>query len=241
MTKRVLKLWASGIAGAIIGGTIIIIGLSYLGEKQEEVGILSESLPDRNRPEKPINQTPSPSTEITGTPKPSPSADKTEGPVLSVFEPLGISYKLPGSYRIASEIMEFDASISGGAAILTLTKGTPEQEREYVQLLKSLQKDDAATEAPAFLPGQTISVFKGSENAKKSDESLARSKANLILSNASEATRYAKVEGLFTYDATHMMLMDGSTRIIVQMNYNSEEPYFDEEAYETILASINRI
>lgn len=123
---------------------------------------------------------------------------------------------------------------------MTITKGSVGDEEAYVKLLEKLQSDQTATEAPTFLPGRTISLYVvTSENSERSDTQLARAREELKTSAGAPATRYRRVEGLFTYDVTYIRL--GGKTVAVQMTYASEEPLFDEAAYAAVVNSVRTL
>lgn len=123
---------------------------------------------------------------------------------------------------------------------MTITKGVAVDEEEYVKLLEKLQSDQTATEAPTFLPGRTISLYVViSDNSERSDAQLARAREELKTPAGAPATRYRRVEGLFTYDVTYIRL--GGKTVAVQMTYGSDEPMFDETAYSAVVNSIRAL
>jgi hypothetical protein len=180
-----------------------------------------------------------PETVVTSSTAPSPSTTPTtqKADNSQIFERGKFEYVLPERYRIAAEIMALDQKNSAGSAVLTLTQGSLDKEKEYVQLINKLQEDRAATEAPQFLPGKTIAVYPSDIMAENSDAKIAGAKKEISTKNGLKGIRYFKVEGLFPYDITYLNFPDGR-KIAIQMNYASEAPFFDETAYMTVVDSI---
>lgn len=234
MRKQSRKVLFSGLGGVIVGGILIVGILSYIGSKSEEKTIQSVRLSDSNP-----RTTPAVIVTSSIAPSSSPSATPTAQKVDNTrkFERGNFEYTLPESYRIAEEIMALDQKNSAGSAILTLTKGSLDKEKEYVQLINKLQQDRAATEAPQFLPGKTITIYPSDVMSESSDAKIAGVKKEISTKNGLKGVRYFKVEGLFPYDITYLNFADGR-KIAIQMNYASEEPFFDETAYMTVVDSI---
>jgi len=234
MRKQSRRVLFSGLGGVAVGGILIVSVLSYIGSKSEEKTIESVRLSDsnlRNTPEVTVPSVTVPSLSPSATPT-TQKADNTRK-----FERGNFEYVLPESYRIAEEIMALDQKNSVGSAVLTLTKGSLDKEKEYVQLINKLQEDRAATEAPQFLPGKTITVYPSDVMSESSDAKIAGTKKEISTKNGLKGVRYFKVEGLFPYDITYLNFADGK-KIAIQMNYASEEPFFDETAYITVVDSI---
>ncbi len=213
-----------------MGGIIMIGALSWIGSRNSDDDNSSVS---------------SPSPVATSSPKGTPAVSPTslEKPEESkqdrVFERGGFAYQVPDKYRVANDIIALDQkNAPSDVAILTLTRGSIEKEKEYVSLINKLMGDRAATEAPAFLPGQTISVSTTNSASEQSDASLAHSKQAVKTKEGISGTRYRQVEGLFPYDVTYLNLQNGK-KIAVQMTYASEEPNFDESAYSFVVNSIS--
>jgi hypothetical protein len=232
MRKQSRRILFSGLSGAIVGGFLIISVLSYIGTKSEKKDTQSVQL---NKPIMEITPDVVVTSSTTSSPTTTPIVKKTDN--SQIFEKGKFEYVLPERYRIATEIMALDQKNSAGSAILTLTQGSSDKEKEYVQLINKLQEDRAATEAPQFLPGKTIAVYPSDIMAENSDAKIAGAKKEISTRNGLKGIRYLKVEGLFPYDVTYLNFADGR-KIAIQMNYASEEPFFDETAYMTVVDSI---
>jgi len=234
MRKQSRRVLFSGLSGVIVGGILIVLALSYIGSKSEEENMqsvkLGESTPGATSEAVVMSSSsPTPSPSIT------PLAQKVDN--LRIFEGGKLEYTLPARYRIATEIMALDQKNSAGSAVLTLTQGSLDKEKEYVELIKKLQEDRASTEAPQFLPGKTIAVYPSDTTAETADAKIAGVKNEISTTNGLNGIRYFKVEGLFPYDITYLNFTNGK-KIAIQMNYASEEPFFDETAYMEVVNSI---
>ena len=170
------------------------------------------------------------SPDATSETSPSPPAD----PRLVTVDALGSSFRIPDGYRVASVLNAFDNS-QPGPKRYTITRATPEQEEEYVALIGGLQAKQIATEAPEFVPGGTITIAKAT-NVPDHEEQLAKTKVPVTTEGGLTGTRFRRVEGLNTYDVTYLFL--GEEQIAVSMSYASEEPRFDEDAYQGVLDSL---
>jgi len=238
MRKTTTKLLLSGIAGAVLGAVIIILGLSLIGansnlpaEKKEISKNVASSVAPFVSPSVQINSS-SPSS--VGQ----PVADKKTDATVQVFQKGKFGYSIPDGYRLAGAIMTLDEkNAPKGSAILTLTKGTTQQENEYVKLIEQLQGASSGTEAPQFLPGQTITVSIASVNLQEADAKLAHEQTKIETAAGITGVRYIKVEGATPYDITYLKLADGRL-VSVQMSYGSSEPLFDEKAYLAVVNSV---
>ena len=138
---------------------------------------------------------------------------------------------------MAKDLNKFDEENSPQSTMLTITKGTQKQEQDYITLVKQLQGDRAATEAPQFLPGRTISIFVSNSNAEENDARSAKSKEEYKTKAGLSANVYRRVEGLFTYDSAYVRLPNDKL-IEIQMSYASEAPFFDDKAFRFVFDSL---
>lgn len=229
MHKATRKLLFSGTVGAILGAIIIVLGLSMIGAsnrtavKPAVVGKVAATPAATGAPVV-VSAAPSAVATPMATPKPSENGK--------------FGYAVPAGYRLAKQIMALDAkSAPAGFTTVTLTKGTEKQEADYVKLIEQMAQDRAATEAPQFLPGQTISISVVNKQAQDADAKLAHGAEKFTSAKNLPGTRYVRVEGLFPYDAVYLNRPDG--RIVsVQMNYGSADPLFDEAAFMAVINSI---
>lgn len=228
-TQRTMTL--SAVLGALTGGVAMFAVLMWLGStKQAEVS---------------GNASPTPSS--SASPEAVPSSSPSASPAPRVSPPSGqrtiehreggFTFGLPSGYRVAEDIIALERTAFPQAASVTITRGSKPEEQAYVGLIEQLRKDQTATEAPAFLPGKTITLFVvTSDNSEASDAQLAHGREVFTTAHGLSATRYRRVEGLFTYDVTYLRV--GEKTIAVQMTYGSEEPMFDEVAYSAVVASV---
>lgn len=224
MRQRTVRTIVATLAGAFLGGFFVFFTLVNLGKRPPPA---ASSLPvPVGTPDK-IS-----SPAATGEPSPSPSADQS----LVTVETLGVSFRIPQEYRIASTLNAFDDAQSGPKRF-TITKATAEQEEQYVKLVKELHARQAVTEAPEFVPGGTMTIAQVGA-VPGPEEQLAKAATPWITKSGLQGTRYSQVEGLFLYDVTRVDL--GKERVTVSMSYASEEPRFDEEAYQSVLKSLAR-
>jgi hypothetical protein len=233
MRKQSRRVLFSGLGGAIVGGVLIVSALSYIGSKSEEKNLQNDQL--SNEPTAKTTSEPVATSATTPSPTATPEVSKANNSL--VFEKGKFEYVLPERYRIAADIMALDQKNPASSAILTITQGSSEKEKEYVQLINKLQEDRTATEAPQFLPGKTIAIYPSDIMSENSDAKIAGTKKEITTKNGLKGTRYFKVEGLFPYDITYLNFPDGR-KIAIQMNYAFEEPFFDETAYTTVVDSI---
>lgn len=231
MRKATTRLLTSGLAGAFLGAIIIVLGLSMLGagnrEKNNNVPLSSSgsAVVSSSPVVLPISATGSPSSLPSATPEIIPSKEK-------------FSYLIPSGYRLATAIMKSDESITPkDFSVITITKGSAQQEQDYLKIINQLRGDQGATEAPQFLPGQTITLYLASKDAEMGDAKLAHGNEKITTTNGLSGTRYFKVEGLSPADITFLKLKDGRT-VAVAMSYGSTEPMFDEIAYLAVVNSI---
>ncbi len=230
MTRRTTRTLGALLGGAVFGGIVVFVFLAGLGEEHAEEATSTPSISPAS-PE----VTPTPSEALL--PSPTPSADTAR-----VYNAdLGVSFVLPAGYRIASTLNAFEQTRQRASPKVTITKATEAQEKEYVRLLGNLQQTQAATEAPEFLPGQTVglALVRG-----MSDETFSRQLAKETTSIVSDAgltgTRYRRVEGLSAYDVAFFPLRRDSV-LSVSMSYAAQDPGFDEEAYTALVASLQSL
>lgn len=237
MSKRSRRSVLAPRTGVILGGIFVLLVLAKL------TGERSPSPPERrSTPGVPIlvgERRPSISSPLTPPPTPSPppsplperAAERTPVPSL------GVSLELPPGYRVAENLNRFDVE-GGGPPRFTITKASREQEAEYQALLQGLADRQAATEAPAFAPGRTLTLQGTTSPAtEESDAALARGREPVVAASGLAGTRYRRVEGVQTYDSTFFHLASG-TRIAVHMVYSAEDLPFDEEGYRAVLQSL---
>jgi hypothetical protein len=150
---------------------------------------------------------------------------------------LSIAFTLPDGYRIASLLNAYDGARSPGSPRFTITAATPAQEEEYVTLIRNLQQQ-AATDAPEFAPGRTITLARSAPSEQTFAAQLAKQKTTLTTPGEPSVTRYQRVEGVFPYDVAFLTLRDGAL-VAVSMSYASggEKP-FDEGAYQAVLRTL---
>lgn len=225
MRKRTTRTLIAALSGALLGGFVVFSMLVNLGKRS--------------------SGTPSPLSVPVGTfrvaaspdqdqePSKSPEAD----PSLVALDALGVSFLLPDGYRVASALNAFDDSRPGPKRF-TITKATAEQEEQYVALVQDLRSETVVEGAPEFVPGSTITVSKVSK-ASDQEERLAKETVPVTTSGGLLGTRYALVEGLNTYDVTYVSL--GAEFLAVSMSYASEEPRFDDAAYQGVLDSLKQL
>lgn len=225
MRKRTVRMLVSTLGGALAGGFVVFLLLASLGKRAPEaaspVPVTTGTFP----------QAAPPGAAVEPSPSSTPDPRRTEATAL------GVSFRLPEGYRIASVLNALDNS-QPGLPRYTITRATPEQEEQYVALIKDLRARQAATEAPEFVPGGTITLARVAE-APRHEEQLAKTKTSVTTKSGLQGTRYALVEGLYTYDLTSVVV--GEQRITVVMSYASEEPRFDEGAYQDVLDSLEKI
>lgn len=226
--------------GAVLGGIIIILILSMIGagnraavennnlvESADRVTQISFSSPQSNSPSASLQ--PSPVTT---------SAPKTNE---NNFAAGKFTYRLPAGYRVASKIVAMDGkNAKPGFAALTITKGTAQQENDYVNLVNQIKggaEVPPANELPQFLPGQTITVNATSKIAEEADARLSKGQEKLTTTQGNAAVRYVRVEGSAPYDSVYVKLADGRV-ISVQMSYGASDPLFDETAFLAVVNSI---
>lgn len=233
MRKATARLFFSAVTGAILGGIFIVLGLSLIGageRSKQNGGTAKEGMVSVKPVLEPVKASATPNVESKQT-----VTSATETPF---FKKGGFGYALPVGYRVAEKIMTLDEKNAPNVpAVLTLTKGSVAQEGQYVGLIEKIQEDRLSTEAPQFLPGQTIAVGVSSNALKEADAKLARGQEKITTASGLNGTRYIKVEGIFPYDVVYLNLPDGRL-ISVVMNYGSSEPLFDEKSYMTVVNSI---
>lgn len=237
MRKRTSRLLFSAVAGGLTGAVVVFLFLAAIGSRNREHNVPATPSPYAS----PAAGTtePSPAGTPARSPEPSPT-EKAETSAAGTVANKEGKYRvsLPSGYRVAKAITELERSQVPATASLTLTRGSPAEEEEYVRLIEQLRKDQTATEAPVFLPGSTMTLLTViGQNLEASDAQLARSKETITTSAGFPGTRYRRVEGLFTYDMTYVRLSNENT-VAVQMSYGSEEPLFDERAYQAVLNSL---
>ncbi len=246
MRTRTRHVLVSGAGGVVVGAIVVFAFLASLGSRTPA----SERASTSPSPPAPGSPTPSPTiprgvSPTPGTPSPTArsvsSAVPVPSPAIVVNSHGGYGFLLPRGYRVAADINAFELEQAPSAGTFTITKGSPQREREYLALIEKLRRDATATEAPSFLPGQTISLLLATQaSAEEFDAQLARAKETFKTPGGLDAIRYRRVEGLFTYDVTYMTLREGK-RVSVQMTYASQEPLFDEAAYMEIVNSLRAV
>jgi len=239
MRKTTGKLFFSGMIGALLGGIIIVLILSLIGAGNRAV-IEERSFGQDVIASAPIN---SPSTQSV-TIAPSTVANPEENinqNIIKAFTAGEFGYSTPAGYRVAGKIVSMDEKNSvKGMSTLTLTKGTEQQESDYVNLVNQLQGGinvPPATELPQFLPGQTITAGVTTKNAEDSDAKLAKGQEKITTSQGISGRRYIRVEGSTPYDVVYLKLPNDRL-VSVQMSYGSMEPLFDEVAFMAVVDSI---
>lgn len=227
MKKRVAQNLLATSLGALAGGIVVFWVLARMGG--------------------PASPTPPPAPSIEyGTAPPSVSPTPVSSPSSGAdskrvsMETLKVAFALPEGYRIASVLNAFDATRSPGSPRFTMTAATKQQEEEYVALIRNLQQQ-AATEAPEFAPGRTITVARAAASEQTSAAQLAKEKSASTAPSGLAMTRYKRVEGLYPYDAAFFTLKDG-TLVSVSMSYaaGGEKP-FDEDAYHAVLRTVEAL
>ncbi|MDO8511875.1 MAG: hypothetical protein Q7S57_01265 [bacterium] len=243
MRKSTRNLFLYGIMGALFGGIIIVLVLSMIGAGNRATVENKVSI------KPPVTGTPNASSVVQlNTPTPisstSPSSIAVSKTVSDYFSSGKFSYSVPVGYRVASKIVAMDEKNSPkGFSALTITKGTEQQESDYVNLVNRLQggaEVPPANELPQFLPGQTISLYPTSKNAEDSDAKLSKGQEKITTAQGISGTRYVRVEGSTPYDVVYLKLADGRL-VAVQMSYGSEEPLFDETAFMALVDSITTL
>lgn len=225
MKKRVAQNLLATSLGALAGGIVVFWVLARMG----------------SGPSSPA-ASPSPSIEY-GTAPPSVSPTPVSSPPPSVDSTrmtagtLPVAFTLPDGYRVAAVLNAFDATRSPGSPRFTVTAATRQQEEEYVKLVRNLQQQ-AATEAPEFAPGRTITLARAAASEQTSAAQLAKQKSASTTASGLSVTRYQRVEGLYPYDVAFLTLKDG-TLVSVSMSHaaGGEKP-FDEDAYQTVLRTL---
>lgn len=223
MTRGRVSLFGATRAMVVVGGVLILFLVALFRQRPAPVSVSPAPIP-------------------VGTPQPSPATTPTPLPTPTPAEPgrleaLGVSFILPEGYRVAAEINAFDAQ-QAGSARFTITRASAQQESEYIRLVSDLEARQVPTEAPAFAPGRTITLeVVQSSSAEQSDAALARERAAVTLASGATGTRYRRVEGLQTYDATYVRLPSGAS-LAIYMTYSTEEPSFDDGAYAAVLDSL---
>lgn len=235
MRKRTVRLLLTALAGACAGAVIVFALLAALGAKHPPTA------------EGPSPTSASPNPSVVGSPSPSlspapPSASPGASPSASLVKNAegGYAFALPAGYRVAEEITTLERSQVPASATLTITKGSKTDEHSYVALIEKLRSDQTATEAPVFSPGRTMTLLGAAGQSEASDRQLSRAQEAITTATGLAGTRYRRVEGLFTYDMTYLML-PGGKRVSIQMSYAPQEPLFDEKAYQAVLDSVRSL
>lgn len=237
MRVRTRKLTLSAVAGVLVGSALTFALLVGFGRR---LAIQPSATPvpiplgtpgATPRGLEPLSKAPSP----TG-----PSASPTAGEIT--LSALGVRLTLPQGYRVAERLQAFTLSRSGGGATRTVvTTASSAQEAEYVTLLQGLYAQQVATEAPELLPGRTITLSLVTDASEQTFAArFAKTTTQLRTPAGLAGTRYGRVEGLFTYDATYLTLGGGKT-LAVTMAYGVDAPQFDETAYSTVLNSVRPV
>lgn len=241
MRKRALQQLLATLAGAALGGLTVFFVLARLGSSRTETAspeptpaVVPSATPvpteASNRRSASVNS--ALSSTVSPAPQTSPAAARE-----ARADGLGVRFSLPSGYRVATALNLYEASAVPGQRF-TLTKALGALEQEYVALVKSLRESVAATEAPTFAPGVTITLEEASgASGEQSDASLARARESITTKAGLTGTRYRRVEGLQTYDITYLALAAGR-RISAHMAHSSEDPQFDEAAYQAVLDSL---
>lgn len=226
MRKRVVHTMFTTIAGALVGGVVVFWLLSQLGKTP--------------------SSSPAPNAVPVGTPAASPAPAVPSASVTPVLgrvpvEKLGVAFILPRGYRVAETLNAYDTERAPASPRLTVTAATAEQEKEYVALLRKLQQNQAATEAPEFAPGKTITLARAAASEHEYAQRLAKQNTTVTTQGGVTAKRYQRVEGLYPYDVAFITLPNG-TLLSISMTYASgSETSFDEEAYMTILRTLETL
>lgn len=186
------------------------------------------------------SETPSPLPASAPAPTTEASPATAKSPTSSgeaAVSALKVSFVLPPGYRVAAALNVFEAS-RGGEKPFTVTQASVKREEAYIALLKELAASTSATEAPAFTPGQTITLAASAPgSAERSDAALASERESFTTEAGYAGTRYRRVQGVQTYDSAYVTLPDGS-RVVIVMVYAAGEPAFDERAYAGVLSSL---
>lgn len=219
MRKRLANsLWMT-LLGALAGGALVFWVLARLG----------------SGPAESPTPTPSVTPKETAASSPSPVSGRT------TVETIGLAFVLPAEYRIASVLNAYDATRSPGSPRFTITAATPAQEEEYVKLIRTLQQQQAATEAPEFAPGKTITLARSASSEQDFALRLAKKKTTLTTSGGLLVTRYQRVEGLFPYDVAFVTLREGLLVAVSMAHASGGEKPFDEEAYQAVIRSLEAL
>ena len=230
MRKRVVQNLLATLLGALVGGIGVFWTLARIGERPSASPTPTRSAIVGERPAA------SPVTPET-TPTPSPTAQSRR----VAADALGIAFVPPEGYRIASVLNAYEAARSPGSPRFTITTATPAQEEEYVTLIRNLQQQQAATEAPEFAPGITITLARSAPSEQTFAQGLAKQTTTRTTERGLSVTRYQRVEGLFPYDVAFLALRGGAL-VAVSMSYASggEKP-FDDEAYQSVLRALEEL
>lgn len=239
MKKTAGNLLASA-GGGIIAGALLAALMLFVISQNNRRRADNSAAPSPTAGVPAAEATPSPPSPPEVSPaSSSPDASADGSFVRNAAGQYAVS--LPPAYRVAERIMALDRSHAPAAAALVVTTGSSAEEEEYVALIKNLQNDQAATEAPTFLPGKTITVLVVSDQSSRaSDAQLAQSQEEITTAQGLSGVRYARVQGLATSDVTYLTLPDKRV-VSVQMTYASEEPLFDEKAYSAVLDSLRSL
>lgn len=224
MRKRIVHNVLTTAVGALVGGIVVFWLLSQLGKTP--------------------SSSPAAHTVPVGTPVTSSGttpASATPVPGRVSVEKLGVAFMLPNGYRVTETLNAYDAERAPASPRFTITAATAEQEKEYVDLLRKLQQNQAATEAPEFAPGKTISLARAAASEQEYAQRTAQQNTTVTTQSGVAAKRYQRVEGLYPYDVTFITLPN-SALLAASMTYASGgEASFDEEAYTTVLRTLEAL
>ncbi|TSC73053.1 MAG: hypothetical protein G01um101438_76 [Parcubacteria group bacterium Gr01-1014_38] len=230
MRKRVAQNLLATLLGALVGGVVVFWALARIGGGPPASPTPTRSVLLEERP------TASPAAPVTAS---SPSPAATSGRVT--VDAIGVAFTLPEGYRIAVILNAYDAARSSGSPRFTMTKATPAQEEEYVTLIRNLQQQQVATEAPEFSPGKTITLARSTPSEQTFSQKLAKQKTTLTTERGLSVTRYQRVEGLFSYDVAFLTLRGGALAAVSMSYASGGEKPFDEEAYQSVLRTLEEL
>lgn len=233
MRVRTRRTVLSVAGGILLGSVLTFLVLADLGRRtREQRGYTPIPVPVG---------TPQPTPSTTPTPAPIPPSPEATAESLGSerdLDALGVVADLPAGYRFATALNAFAASRPGTAPRVTLTKATEAQEQAYLTLLRTLSQAQAGTEVPEFVPGHAIVLSLVTDPSEQAfSAQLAKAKTPLTTTQGLSGTRYARVEGLSTYDVTYLVVGEGKT-LALTMAYAVDEPRFDEAAYRGVVNSV---
>ena len=234
MRARTRRLALSAVAGVLVGSALTFAGLIGFGRRLA----VQPSATPVPIPLGTPKATPRGPESLSRTPSPNgTSASPAAGEIT--LSALGVQLTLPAGYRLAERLQAFTTSRPGGETTRTvITTASSVQEEEYLALIRDLYVKQIATEAPELLPGQTITVNLVTDASEQAFAAqLAKTTTQIKTPSGLSGTRYVKVEGISTYDATYLTLGDGKA-LAVTMAYGVDAPQFDETAYTAVINGI---